>query len=90
VLREKPVPVPIWPPQIPHLFTPESNPTLRCVKYATNRLSWPFSSHNYANQHRFASESFDACLRCEAVQMYLIQVMQPRYTSGVAQRVPGS
>jgi hypothetical protein len=50
-------------------FPPESNPVLRRVKYAANRLSWPFSSHNYTNQHHFELESFAACLRCEAAQI---------------------
>jgi hypothetical protein len=72
VLFERPVRLPLWSPKVLHVFPPESNPVLRCVKQVTNRLSWSFSSHKYTNQHHFELESFDACLRYEAVQMYLI------------------
>ena len=36
---EKPVPVPLSSPQIPHGLTPGSNPGLQGVRPATNRLS---------------------------------------------------
>jgi hypothetical protein len=39
VLGEKPVPVPLCPPQIPHGPTPGSNPSLRSERPVTNRLS---------------------------------------------------
>jgi hypothetical protein len=39
VLGEKPVPLPLCPPQIPHGLTPVSNPGLRGGRPATNRLS---------------------------------------------------
>jgi hypothetical protein len=39
VLGEKPVPVSLCPPQIPHGLTPGSNPGLRGGKSAANRLS---------------------------------------------------
>jgi hypothetical protein len=39
VLGEKPVPVPLCPPQIPHGLTPGSNPGLRGGRPAANRLS---------------------------------------------------
>jgi hypothetical protein len=39
-LGEKPVPVPIFPPQIPHGLTPGLNPGLRRGKLATNHLSY--------------------------------------------------
>jgi len=39
-LGEKPVPVPLWPPQIPHGMTLGANPGLRCERPATNRLSY--------------------------------------------------
>jgi hypothetical protein len=38
-LGEKPVPVPLCPPQISHGLTPRSNPGLRGERPATNRLS---------------------------------------------------
>jgi hypothetical protein len=37
-LGEKPVPVPLCPPQIPHGLTPASNPDLRGGRPAANRL----------------------------------------------------
>jgi hypothetical protein len=42
---EKPVPVPLCPPQIPQGLTPGSKPGLRGERPATNRLShgWQFS-----------------------------------------------
>ena len=39
VLGEKPVPVPLCPPQIPHWLTPGSKPGLRGERPAINRLS---------------------------------------------------
>jgi hypothetical protein len=39
VLGEKPVPVPLGPPQIPHGLTPGSNLGLRGERPVTNRLS---------------------------------------------------
>jgi hypothetical protein len=39
VLGEKPVPVPLCPPQIPHGLTPGSNPGLRGERPVTNRPS---------------------------------------------------
>jgi hypothetical protein len=38
-LGEKPVPVPLCPPQISHGLDPGSNPGLRVERPATNRLS---------------------------------------------------
>jgi hypothetical protein len=39
VLGEKPVPVPLRPPQIPHGLAPGSNPGLRGGRPVANRLS---------------------------------------------------
>jgi hypothetical protein len=47
ILGEKPVPVPLCPPQIPHGPTPGSNPGLRGEMTATNRLSHGAAKASY-------------------------------------------
>jgi hypothetical protein len=65
VLGEKPVPVPLCLPQIPHGLTPGSNPGLRGERPATNRLS-----HDTANNDisTFISITccFKTCVRCNS------------------------
>jgi hypothetical protein len=43
--RRKPVPVPLCPPQTPHVC-PDANPSRRCGKPATNRLSYGTACFN--------------------------------------------
>jgi hypothetical protein len=58
VLGEKPVPVPLRSPQIPHAPTPGSNPGLQGGKPATNRLSHGTAFHTPSSLPRDFTYSF--------------------------------
>jgi hypothetical protein len=49
--REKPVPVPLCPPQIPHGLNPGSNPGLRGGMPSTNSLSHGTALHQSLNSN---------------------------------------
>jgi hypothetical protein len=56
VLWEKPVPVSLCPPKIPHGLTPRSKPCLRGERPATNRLSHGTASNALVILH-FSSDN---------------------------------
>jgi hypothetical protein len=61
-LGEKPVPMPLCPPQISHGLDLGSNPGLRGEKPATNRLS--YGTANFPLRFSNTYEKFDCNVRC--------------------------